>query len=66
MTGTVGVVRSEADTFRLALTQEWRSVCTRHHCMLLEGPEDVTETVLLHLKPHLRTACSLDVLTIAA
>ena len=23
--------------------------------MLLEGPDDVTETVLLHLKPHLRT-----------
>jgi hypothetical protein len=46
MTGTVEVVRSEANTFRPALTQEWRSVCTRHHCMLLEGPEDVTETVL--------------------
>jgi len=55
VTGTNGVVPPTADTIRLASTQEWRSVCTRHHCMLLEGPEDVTETVLLHLKPHLRT-----------
>lgn len=55
MTGSVGVVFPEADTIRLASTHEWRSVCTRHHCMLLEGPEDVTETVLLHLKPHLCT-----------
>jgi len=56
VTGTVEVVFSEADTFRLAsTTHEWRSVCLRHHCMLLEGPEEVTETVLSLLKPHLRT-----------
>jgi Sigma-54 interaction domain len=53
--GTVKVVLSKADTFRLASTHEWRSVCTRHQCMLLEGPVDVTDTVLLHLVPHLRT-----------
>jgi hypothetical protein len=40
---------------RLASTPEWRSVCTRYHCMLLEGPEFVTETVLSFLSPHLRT-----------
>ena len=55
MSGTVEGVLPEADAIRLASTHEWRSVCTRHHCMLLEGPDDVTETVLLHLKPHLRT-----------
>ena len=55
MIGTVEVVRSEAGTFRLASTHEWRSVCTRHHSLLLEGPEEVTETVLSLLKPHLRT-----------
>jgi hypothetical protein len=53
--GTVEVVLSEAGTFRLASTHEWRSVCLRHHSMLLEGPEEVTETVLSLLKPHLRT-----------
>ncbi len=51
--GRVEVVLS--DTVRLASTHEWRSVCTRHHCMLLEGPEGVTETVLSLLKPHLRS-----------
>ena len=55
MIGTVEVVLSEAGTFRLASTHEWRSVCLRHHCVLLEGPEEVTESVLSLLKPHLRT-----------
>ena len=55
MTGTVEVVLSEAGTFRLTSTHEWRSVCMRHHCTLLEGSEEVTETVLSLLKPHLRT-----------
>ena len=50
----VEVVLAEADPFRLALAHQWRSVCTRHHCMLLEGPEEVTETLLSLLKPHLR------------
>jgi len=54
VTGKVEVVLSEANTVRLASTHEWRSVCTRHHCMLIEGPESVTETVLTLLKPHLR------------
>ncbi len=54
MTGRVEVALSQADTDRLASTHEWRSVCTRHHCMLLEGPDGVTETVLSLLKPHLR------------
>jgi Sigma-54 interaction domain len=53
--GTVEVALSEAYKFRLASTPEWRSVCTRHHCVLLEGPENVTDTVLLLLTPHLRT-----------
>jgi hypothetical protein len=53
VTGTVEVAFSEA--YKLSLTPEWRSVCQRHHCMLLEGPEGVTETVLSLLKPHLRT-----------
>jgi sigma-54-interacting transcriptional regulator len=53
--GPVEVVLSEADTLRLVSTREWRSVCKRHHPMLLEGPEEVTETVLSLLKPHLRT-----------
>jgi hypothetical protein len=55
VTERVEVVPSQADTVRLASTHEWRSVCTRHHCMLLEGPDGVTETVLSLLKPHLRT-----------
>ena len=39
----------------LASTPQWRSVCTRHYSMLLEGPEEVTEAVLALLKPHLCT-----------
>jgi hypothetical protein len=53
VTGTVEVALSEA--YKLSLTPEWRSVCNRHHCMLIEGPESVTETVLALLKPHLLT-----------
>jgi len=52
---TVEVVLSGAGTFPFASSHEWRSVCARHHSMLLEGPEEATETVLSLLKPHLRT-----------
>jgi hypothetical protein len=39
----------------LISTPEWHSVCTRPHNALFEGPEHVTETLLLILAPHLRT-----------
>src|SRR6185312_13751711 len=51
---TIEVDDSELDTFSLASTPEWRSVCSRRHNMLLEGPQVSTEAVLLLLKPYRR------------
>jgi transcriptional regulator of acetoin/glycerol metabolism len=39
----------------LLSTPEWRSVCTRQHNVMFEGPEHATESLLLLLQPHLRT-----------
>ena len=34
---------------------EWRSLCTRQHNVMFEGPAQATEGLLRLLEPHLRT-----------
>ena len=53
VTGTVDVDVQELATFELALTAEWRSVCTGRHNVLLEGSQASTDAVLLLLRPYL-------------
>ena len=36
-------------------TLEWRSVCTRQHNVMFEGPAQATEGLLRLLEPHLRS-----------
>lgn len=51
--GAVGLLQRLGP--ELVSTPEWRSVCTRQHNVIFEGPEHATESLLLLLKPYLRT-----------
>jgi hypothetical protein len=51
---TVGVVVSPEQELELISTPEWGSLCRERHNLLLEGPEESTEGVLLFLAPYLR------------
>jgi hypothetical protein len=55
VTSVAGVVLSQGLRPELISTPEWSRVCTRPHNAIFEGPEHVTETVLLTLAPYLRT-----------
>jgi hypothetical protein len=55
VTSVAGVDLSQGLRPELISTPEWSSVCTRPHNAIFEGPEHVTETLLLTLAPYLRT-----------
>ena len=54
VTSVADVGLSQALPPELISTPEWHSVCNRWHNAMLEGPERVTEGLLLLLAPYLR------------
>ncbi len=52
MTNAVAVLQGLGP--EIVSTPEWRSVSTRQHNVIFEGPEHVTEAVLLRLQSYLR------------
>jgi Sigma-54 interaction domain len=50
----IGTVLSQAVGPELISSLEWRSLCTRQHNVLFEGPAQATEGLLRLLEPHLR------------
>lgn len=55
VTSVANVVLSHGPGPELLSTPEWRTLCTRRHNALFEGPAHVTESLLLLLQPYLRT-----------
>jgi len=54
ISGLVGNVDgSELQSTSIPSMAEWRSICSSHHNVLLEGPTVCTEAVLHLLKPYL-------------
>jgi hypothetical protein len=51
---TVDTHLASLDTFDLASSAEWRTLCARQHNILLEGPQVATEAMVAHLSPYLR------------
>ena len=50
----IGTVLSQAVGPEIISSLEWRSLCTRQHNVMFEGPAQATEGLLRLLKPHLR------------
>jgi hypothetical protein len=53
ISGLVDVDASERQSTSIPSLAEWRSICSSHHNVLLEGPPACTEAVLHLLKPYL-------------
>ena len=50
---SIGTVLSPALGSEITSSLEWRSVCTRQHNVMFEGPPQATEGLLRLLEPHL-------------